>query len=712
MNTKKLLPVLISYAVAVIVFIILLFVNNENNISIIEAVFGEQGGDEVLFSRMLTSIIIIVTVLAMVVVGAVIAIRYFTKKEEARKTAHQAVYAMTLATAFIGITASLRGIPFNNYMVMELPTFMTYIILGNAAILACGISGFIMSGTERKVRMLVPRLTSIVLYAAAFAVACTVTTDGIYVSEDSETLIKTVRCIFMAWTCLRMTMQVQSASLSFSAFPGAGGLHAKLKIKNANEYVSVINYLVDIVVCVVFYIVMLSLLAKPGSAGAQPVIICFIVLTVLCMAAVIFTVTIAGRSITAFRGKSSFIVKVTLSVYAFALSVCGIICAAAQPALTLLVTYAFLITAASASLAVALVYNDRYAERPMDQDTIIKIMAEFPPYFALRSIDTEAAAQNKQTYERADFAEMCDRVRATAFDLGCGISADGAAAVVAGMISSRVSYFIGDGADSAVCALGSIFGEGTSGISGNTLFGVGQGADFKLSAFMDTFYRSARYPDELRAVTLTGVGSLNDSPLLYNIKPEYGSHDTGFVRLGDGVPDKLDCVRAGKIKVGRNVRFAFAMREQSYLSKEMLESTAMINIEASGEKRPIVSPSRMRITMSDLSAGADDARRKYRLTDAEQRNVASLLALLSNMGIRYENDIVSRFEIYTSVYRACGGSAEKAIDSAVAALILPCIFFADRSATAYSPAEAVNAFGFPMPESMRMLRLADFTGER
>lgn len=160
------------------------------------------------------------------------------------------------------------------------------------------------------------------------------------------------------------------------------------------------------------------------------------------------------------------------------------------------------------------------------------------------------------------------------------------------------------------------------------------------------------------------------------------------------------------------MRFAFAMREQSYLSKEMLESTAMINIEASGEKRPIVSPSRMRITMSDLSAGADDARRKYRLTDAEQRNVASLLALLSNMGIRYENDIVSRLEIYTSVYRACGGSAEKAIDSAVAALILPCIFFADRSATAYSPAEAVSAFGFPMPESMRMLRLADFTGER
>ena len=706
MKNRKFLPLFIGYVAAFSVFVGLLFVKNENKISVFDSVFNPVSWSMTFFWRGLASAVLVLAVILMAISGIVIAVKYFTGKADVCGTARNIILVTATVTAIAGIITSLRGMQANNYMVMELPAFMTYIILGNAVLIAYGTSGYITAGKGRNIKILIPHITAIVLYAAAFALSCVITVKDYLIPEKYEGMIRTLRCVFIAWTCARMTMK--SAAFSLSAFHKPNALYKKVKMPLADEYVDILNYIFDFAVCAVMYIIMLSTMSGQGSADALPVVICFIVLTVMCIAALIFIGTVSARAVSALAKRRKFAIKITFAGYAAALSVSGLICAAVQQVLMLAVTYSVLFMAAAILFAVTVIYNEKYAESPMDPDMIIKIMRAFPPYFALRRIDEEAEPPRNE-YVKADFAQVCDEVRALSYDCGGGISADCAAAAVAGIVSSRILYFTGDGAESAVRAIGGIFGEGTSMVSANSLIGVGRGEDFVLSAFMDTFYRSARYPDELRAVTLTGVGSLIDSPLLYNIKPEYGNPDSGFIWLGEGVPDKLNCVRAGKIKAGENVRFAFAVREQSYLLKEMLESAALINIGTVRGNRPAISPSRLHIAMGELNTAVEDARRKYRLPDAEKNKVTGLLRLLGSMGIRYDNDIADRFEIYTAVYRACGGSAEKAIDSAVAALILPCIFFADRSVTAYSPAEAVNAFGFPMPESMRMLRLADFT---
>lgn len=752
MERKKLLPIYISCALVAALFVAFVFipVGGFGYPSVFEMLrlSAELGGMQFALSGSFMLAHIVIVAVCFIKCAITVALTA-TNRMSARAGARSFINTVALSTLLIGLVSVATGVV--NELVAGtgisvpfavMPVGWVYFGMGTGVLVLSAINGAAVCGNRALRIATAPRAVALVLSAAAFAVSCAFVPDLFSMGDVTYMSSFILRTVILAFSFLLLMLNLRA--MAANVVPkseedavyvshGASVTAGIFAFVTATAHV-ILSALFDWSESFVWYSVFAAI---TGAA--------YIVFVIGCGVAHVISTTDSSRAIahkTLGIGSASFFIM--LSVGGIAFGGLGFAMSAIIPACALvLVTAVSTLSAGLYNSAVERAEKMReeaeneedqsddddddlapavtdggagYMRRPPDYSAI---NTYFPAYYALQRIDVTPFTP-REAFTRPDLMAICADIAAYAARGGLPVSARTVRSVVAGLAASPLVYIVGDAAaaDSAVRAVGAVFGGGygtetiLEGDRTDSLLGRYNDRGFLASGFIVSLYSALKNREELRAVTVAGVMREESSFIL----PQVSSYACDPIRrrslvlCDSDVADSLVLVDHGRTDITKNVRFVVAAAGGGVVSAAARYGAAAVRAGAENGVRPSAEPTELHIRLTDWNALVSDALSSDSFpAESEWKKTDRLEDALGKIGMRSDNKRTRMLERYVSVYIACGGSEEEAMDSGICAVILPRVTLLDREKVrAVGLADVMDgAFGpDALPQCREFLRSA------
>ncbi len=757
MERRKYLPVYISCAAALAIFIAFIFIPTGRIIpySVLSLLLASiELSLQDFLSVGLFMIAHIVIVLAGLIKCTVVTINIVTGRKEAHVTARSSINTVAVMTLLIGVVSVLLGMM--NEMIggtgrtvafAILPVYWIYFGVGLGALLASAVSAIIIRPSGIKPMAIVSRGVSVLLSAAAFVLCCVFVPDFSALGDVTlvAAFILRTLCLLLSWFLLSTCVRAFAATPLPPRTAGNGGDMTEYLRHGRDVFAGMTAF-----VFAVTYTVLTALFDWCDN------FLWFAVYSAIFgVVYIVFAIGCGIAHIISTKDDSRRMARRVLGIGSAAFFVClslgGMIYGGLGYALSAVVPACMLLMTVTISLLVSSLYNGRYFVDAADEDPSATappvggapapftaadmpaagvgyaavpdyqaVNVYFPAYYALQRIDMTPFTP-REMFTRPDFPTICENIRAFSVRYGTPVSARTARSAVAALAASRLVYVAGDpaAADSAVRALGAVLGGGfgtetiLDGDRTDSLLGRYTEKGFVASGFIVSLYSALKNSKELRAVTVAGVAREESSFVL----PQISSFSCDPIRrksvllCENDSADSLVLMERGRLDITGNVRFAVAAKEGGVVSASARFGAAAVQASPDASYTPAYEPVEMHISMTDWNSRITDALSsdKLYLTEAEWKRFDRLDDALAAIGLRSDNIRIRMLERYIAVYMACGGSADEATDSGICAVILPRVTLAERDTVRAAKLADVfdEAFGpDAMPQSREFLRRA------
>ena len=749
MERKKFLPIYISCALAAALFVAFIFipVGGFGYPSVFETLrlSAELGGVQFALSGsfMIAHIAIVAACFAKcAAVGAMTA----TGRANARAGARSFINTVAISSLFIGLVSVATGVVnelavgTGRYVLFAvMPVEWVYFGIGVGVLIVSAINGAIVCANRALRIATAPRAVALILSAAAFAVSCAFVPDLGAMGDVTYLSSFILRVVSLAFSFLLFMLNLRALAANVTPKSEADAVYVGHGAPVTAGIFAFVTATAHVILSAIFdwseSFVWYSVFAAITGAA-------YIVFVIGCGVAHVISAKDSSRAIahkTLGIGSASFFIM--LSVGGTAFGGLGYAMSAIIPACVLVLCTA-INTLCSGLYNSAVERAERlseeeeceedddeedvapvspsggaeYMRRPPDYSAI---NMRFPAYYALQRIDVTPFTP-REAFTHPDLMAICADIAAYAARSGMPLSARTVRSVVAGLATSPLVYIVGDAAaaDSAVRAVGSVFGGGygtetiLEGDRTDSLLGRYNDRGFMASGFIVSLYSALKNREELRAVTVAGVMREESSFIL----PQVSSYACDPIRrrslvlCDSDVADSLVLVDHGRTDITKNVRFVVAAASGGVVSAAARYGAAAVRASSENGVRPSAEPAEIHMTLSDWNALVSDALSSDSFpAESEWKKTDRLEDALGKIGLRSDNKRTRMLERYVSVYIACGGSEEEAIDSGICAVILPRVTLLDREKVrAAALADVMDgAFGpDALPQCREFLRSA------
>ena len=645
-----------------------------------------------------------------------------TGKLSARAGARSFINTVAISALFIGLVSVATGVVnelavgTGRYVLFAvMPVEWVYFGIGTGVLIVSAINGAIVCANRALRIAIAPRTVALILSAAAFAVSCAFIPDLGAMGDVTYMSSFILRIVSLAFSFLLLMLNLRALAVNVSPKNEADAVYVGHGASVTAGIFAFVTATAHVILSAIYdwseSFVWYSVFAAITGAA-------YIVFAIGCGVAHVISTTDSSRA-TAHKtlgiGSASFFII---------LSVGGIAFGGLGHAMSAIISACALVLCSAISTLCSGLYNSaveraersdmreeeddfdddyddddddkpaapvspsggaEYMRRPPDYSAI---NMRFPAYYALQRIDVTPFTP-REAFTHPDLMAICADIAAYAARSGMPLSARTVRSVVAGLATSPLVYIVGDAAaaDSAVRAVGSVFGGGygtetiLEGDRTDSLLGRYNDRGFMASGFIVSLYSALKNREELRAVTVAGVMREESSFIL----PQVSSYACDPIRrrslvlCDSDVADSLVLVDHGRTDITKNVRFVVAAASGGVVSAAARYGAAAVRASSENGVRPSAEPAEIHMTLSDWNALVSDALSSDSFpAESEWKKTDRLEDALGKIGLRSDNKRTRMLERYVSVYIACGGSEEEAIDSGICAVILPRVTLLDR----------------------------------